>query len=52
MYITSNKWMRAGYGKSIRAFFCKHNPLKIIGTTLRFEKRFNLIKDWLQEPIL
>ncbi|WP_027402152.1 Eco57I restriction-modification methylase domain-containing protein [Aphanizomenon flos-aquae] len=30
MYITSNKWIRAGYGKSIRAFFCKHNPLKII----------------------
>ncbi|MBD1211237.1 MAG: Eco57I restriction-modification methylase domain-containing protein [Dolichospermum circinale Clear-D4] len=30
MYITSNKWMRAGYGKSTRAFFCKHNPLKII----------------------
>jgi hypothetical protein len=22
--------MRAGYGKSTRAFFCKHNPLKII----------------------
>jgi hypothetical protein len=30
MYITSNKWMRAGYGKSTRAFFSKHNPLKII----------------------
>ncbi|MFN4233239.1 MAG: Eco57I restriction-modification methylase domain-containing protein [Bacteroidia bacterium] len=29
-YITSNKWMRAGYGKSTRAFFCKHNPLKLI----------------------
>jgi len=29
-FITSNKWMRAGYGKSTRAFFCKHNPLKLI----------------------
>lgn len=29
-YITSNKWMRAGYGKSTRAFFCEHEPLKII----------------------
>lgn len=29
-YITSNKWMRAGYGKSTRAFFCQHNPLKLI----------------------
>ncbi|MDK2910600.1 MAG: hypothetical protein PWR20_2168 [Bacteroidales bacterium] len=29
-YITSNKWMRAGYGKSTRAFFCKHRPLKLI----------------------
>lgn len=29
-YITSNKWMRAGYGKSTRAFFCKHQPLKLI----------------------
>jgi hypothetical protein len=30
IYITSNKWMRTGYGKSTRAFFSKHNPLKII----------------------
>ena len=29
-FITSNKWMRANYGKSTRAFFCKYNPLKII----------------------
>lgn len=29
-YITSNKWMRAGYGKKTRAFFCEHEPLKII----------------------
>ncbi len=29
-YITSNKWMRAGYGKSTRAFFLRHNPVKLI----------------------
>lgn len=29
-YITSNKWMRANYGKSTRAFFAKHLPVKII----------------------
>ena len=29
-FITSNKWMRAGYGKSLRNFFCKNNPLKLI----------------------
>jgi hypothetical protein len=29
-FITSNKWMRAGYGKSLRKFFCKHAPLKLI----------------------
>ncbi len=29
-YITSNKWMRAGYGKSTRLFFAKFNPLKLI----------------------
>jgi hypothetical protein len=29
-FITSNKWMRAGYGASTRAFFTQHNPLKII----------------------
>ena len=26
-YITSNKWMRAGYGEKIRNFFLKNNPL-------------------------
>lgn len=25
-YITSNKWMRAGYGKKIRKFFLDYNP--------------------------
>lgn len=29
-YITSNKWMRAGYGKSTRAFFIQFNPKKLI----------------------
>ena len=29
-YITSNKWMRAGYGEKIRAYFTKNNPLTII----------------------
>lgn len=29
-YITSNKWMRAGYGKSTRSFFIKNNPLKLM----------------------
>lgn len=29
-YITSNKWMRAGYGKSTRAFFLRNNPIKLI----------------------
>jgi len=29
-YITSNKWMRAGYGEKLREFFIKYNPLKII----------------------
>jgi type I restriction-modification system DNA methylase subunit len=30
-YITSNKWMRAGYGESIRRFFAtKTNPIKLI----------------------
>ena len=30
-YITSNKWMRAGYGKNLRAFLAKNsNPLKLI----------------------
>src|SRR5690606_40535911 len=29
-YITSNKWMRGGYGKSLRKFFTKVNTLKIL----------------------
>lgn len=29
-YITSNKWMRAGYGKTTRAFLLKHQPVKLI----------------------
>ena len=29
-YITSNKWMRANYGKSLRKFFSRKNPLKLI----------------------
>ncbi len=29
-YITSNKWMRANYGKSLREFFAQKNPLKLI----------------------
>ena len=29
-YITSNKWMRAGYGKSTRAYLAKHNPVKLL----------------------
>ncbi len=29
-FITSNKWMRAGYGEKTRAFFIKYNPLKLI----------------------
>jgi len=29
-YITSNKWMRARYGKSLRQFFLKHNPMILI----------------------
>ncbi len=30
IFITSNKWMRAGYGKSTRNYFLKYNPIKII----------------------
>jgi hypothetical protein len=26
-FITSNKWMRAGYGEKTRGFFLKHNPI-------------------------
>lgn len=29
-YITSNKWMRGGYGKSLRYFFTKVNSLKVL----------------------
>lgn len=29
-YITSNKWMRAGYGEKLREFFTKHNPLQLV----------------------
>lgn len=29
-FITSNKWMRAAYGASTRAYFAKHNPRKLI----------------------
>ena len=29
-YITSNKWMRAGYGEKIRKFFASKNPIRLI----------------------
>ncbi|MFI3315342.1 MAG: TaqI-like C-terminal specificity domain-containing protein, partial [Rikenellaceae bacterium] len=29
-YITSNKWMRAGYGEKTRSYFTQYNPLKLI----------------------
>ena len=30
-FITSNKWMRAGYGEKLRGFFAKHtNPVRLI----------------------
>ena len=29
-YISSNKWMRAKYGKKLRTFFMKYNPLFLI----------------------
>ncbi len=29
-YITSNKWMRAGYGEKLREFFTNYNPLILI----------------------
>uniref|UniRef100_A0A7V2ZJ99 site-specific DNA-methyltransferase (adenine-specific) n=1 Tax=Ignavibacterium album TaxID=591197 RepID=A0A7V2ZJ99_9BACT len=29
-YITSNKWMRAGYGEKLREFFSKYNPKLLI----------------------
>jgi len=30
VFITSNKWMRAGYGKKLRSYFAKYNPLILI----------------------
>ena len=30
IFITSNKWMRAGYGDVLRGFFLKHNPKKLL----------------------
>jgi len=29
-FITSSQWMKAGYGKSLRKYFLKQNPLKLI----------------------
>jgi len=29
-YITSNKWMRAGYGKAIRKYFSEQTQTKIL----------------------
>ena len=29
-YITSNKWMRAGYGEKLRQFFAQYNPKQLI----------------------
>jgi len=29
-FITSNKWMRAGYGEKLREFFIRYNPLQLI----------------------
>ncbi len=29
-YITSNKWMRAGYGEKLRGFFARKDPLNLI----------------------
>jgi len=29
-YITSNKWMRAGYGERLREYFTKYNPLQLV----------------------
>ncbi|GIW63610.1 MAG: type II restriction endonuclease [Patescibacteria group bacterium] len=29
-YISSNKWMRAGYGEKLREFFSKQNPLVLV----------------------
>ena len=30
IYITSNKWMKSAYGKSLRKFFCEYNPLLLL----------------------
>ena len=30
IYITSNKWMRANYGKSLRNLFCEYNPTLLL----------------------
>ncbi|MDF1612890.1 Eco57I restriction-modification methylase domain-containing protein [Stygiobacter electus] len=30
IFITSNKWMRAGYGEKLRVFFTKYNPVLLI----------------------
>ncbi|GIV08350.1 MAG: hypothetical protein KatS3mg019_0441 [Fimbriimonadales bacterium] len=29
-YISSNKWMRAGYGEKLRRYFTQYNPLQLI----------------------
>lgn len=29
-FITSNKWMRSGYGKALRGFFASKNPLRLL----------------------
>ncbi len=29
-FITSNKWMRAGYGENLRGFFASQNPLQLV----------------------
>ena len=29
-YITSNKWMRAGYGNKLRGYLAAHNPLQLL----------------------
>ena len=30
VFITSNKWMRAGYGEKLRSYFSQYNPLVLI----------------------
>ncbi len=39
IFITSNKWMRAAYGRSLRGFFVKANPLVVVdfGQTMIFD---------------